>query len=728
MHLKSTRIRRGEKVYVYGQLVESYRREDGQPTQRVLANLGRLSELEISNLQVALGASRQQRAVVVPAAENGQGSCEVLDNLAWLDVAVVIGVLRRLGVDKILADVLPRGEAEVPDGDVVLSLVTQRCVAPGSKLAATEWFGRTSLPELLDFSPERFNNTRVHRALSGLEACEEALQARLASAISADHGPFSLLFLDLTDTWFVGRGPSLATRGKTKEGLYRRKIGISLLCDQDGYPLRWAVLEGRTQEARPMMEIATSLQSVDWARGVPLVFDRAMGASAHIEELLASKRPFVTALRRNEFDAYTDRLPWASVAELPWSGADAIAQAAEAVVKAGMTRVSDKRYVLDLGVVTRAMPVAPSARPMVNTSDKCHDRLTAARAMRADLDTKRAKNLTEAGLPHGLSAESACQAMRLLRLAQDVQESIIAGEAATLSIQDIYRLTRIDDPDAQRRAYDAVLDAARSNPDGRRAQKTGPLSAAPPLSEPEPSPPQVRAVVSFNPEQWVMQKETSDRRLAEIRTWTRRRNEAMREPGSKTTDASAATHAAHVYLEGLGLVEAFKVSTHMAEANGRIFPQLSIEPEPTRWSERQRFHGFQVIVARPDEALPPADLVAVYYSKDGVEKDFQTIKSVLSLRPVRHRTDEKVRAHVTVCMLALLVERAIERALKKTSTAASALDSLADIHLNRLMTPTSSTPVYAITRPKAEHLAILQALGLSALADNTKVTASLNPR
>lgn len=202
----------------------------------------------------------------------------------------------------------------------------------------------------------------------------------------------------------------------------------------------------------------------------------------------------------------------------------------------------------------------------------------------------------------------------------------------------------------------------------------------------------------------------------------------MREPASKTTDASAAKHAAHAFLEGLGLVEAFKVSTLMEEANGRTFPHLFIEPEPTEWSKRQRFHGFQVIVARPDETRPPADLVAVYYAKDGVEKDFQTIKSVLSLRPVRHRTNEKVRAHVTICMLALLVERAIERALKKTSTAVAALDSLADIHLNRLKTPTDSTPVYAITRPKAEHLAILQALGLSALADNTEVTASLNPR
>ena len=43
------------------------------------------------------------------------------------------------------------------------------------------------------------------------------------------HGPFATLFLDITDTWFVGDGPELAKRGKVKEGMVRHKIGIVLL-------------------------------------------------------------------------------------------------------------------------------------------------------------------------------------------------------------------------------------------------------------------------------------------------------------------------------------------------------------------------------------------------------------------------------------------------------------------------------------------------------------------
>ncbi len=116
MHLKVTRVKRGEKVYQYAQLVESYRRKDGMPTQRVIASLGRRSNLEIDNLRVALKASRADRAVILPEEGVATAGLEVLDNLAWLDVAVVLQVLRQLGVVDLLNQVLPADNAEVPAG------------------------------------------------------------------------------------------------------------------------------------------------------------------------------------------------------------------------------------------------------------------------------------------------------------------------------------------------------------------------------------------------------------------------------------------------------------------------------------------------------------------------------------------------------------------------------------------------------------------------------------
>jgi transposase len=727
VHLKITKVNRKGKVYQYAQLVEAYRREDGMATQRVVANLGARTDLEIANLRAALQASRGGRAVVLAEPKDPPVGFEVLDNLAWADVAVVIEVLRSLGVDRLLEEVLPREEAEVPDADVVMALVAQRCVAPDSKRSAVEWFGETGLPELLGLPLSRFNNTRVHRVLEGLEAAEEALQERLAAAMHARRGSFSLLFMDLTDTWFVGRGPSLATFGKTKEGLLRRKVGIALLCDELGHPLQWSVVEGRRHDSGPMKELAWKLQALPWARGVPLVLDRAMGATAHLEELLSTGQPFITALSRNEFDAYTDRVPGSALAEVAWNAPDAARLAAEAVQGAGMQRVRDDLYVLDLGVVTREQGRGAVVRPLVDGSDKCRDRMAMALAMQAALDSGRATTQTDAAAPFGLSVFLASKTLRLLRLAPDLQRAIADGEADSLTIRTLLDLTRTEDHDAQRTQFQAALDAARTQPDGRRARKTGSLRAAPPRPDVLPPAPALRAVVAFNPEQWIRQRENIDQLLGEIRAWTRRKNEALRGPGSKTSAAKLRQEAT-ARLARHHLVEACDVTITTQHVDGRDVLQVQIEPQPDAWTSRQRFFGFQVIVANPTDGRSAADLVAVYRSKDGVEKDFQTIKSVLCLRPVRHRTDTKVRAHVTLCMLALLVERVLDQAMQRQATGAAALDALADIRLNRIKTPAHALPVYTITRPKADHLAILRALDLTRLLDDAEVTASLYPR
>ena len=57
MHLQLTKVRSGRSTKRYARLVQSYRRDDGMPAQKVLANLGELSDQEVQNFRVALEAS-----------------------------------------------------------------------------------------------------------------------------------------------------------------------------------------------------------------------------------------------------------------------------------------------------------------------------------------------------------------------------------------------------------------------------------------------------------------------------------------------------------------------------------------------------------------------------------------------------------------------------------------------------------------------------------------------
>ncbi len=46
MHLKRNTVKKGGKVYEYAKIVQSVRREDGQVTQEVVKNLGRMKTEE----------------------------------------------------------------------------------------------------------------------------------------------------------------------------------------------------------------------------------------------------------------------------------------------------------------------------------------------------------------------------------------------------------------------------------------------------------------------------------------------------------------------------------------------------------------------------------------------------------------------------------------------------------------------------------------------------------
>jgi hypothetical protein len=66
----------------------------------------------------------------------------------------------------------------------------------------------------------------------------------------------------------------------------------------------------------------------------------------------------------------------------------------------------------------------------------------------------------------------------------------------------------------------------------------------------------------------------------------------------------------------------------------------------------------------PSEKMPTAAVVGAYKSLSHVERAFRSIKTVeLHIRPIHHRKEERVRAHVLLCMLAYYVEWHMRRAL-----------------------------------------------------------------
>ncbi len=61
-----------------------------------------------------------------------------------------------------------------------------------------------------------------------------------------------------------------------------------------------------------------------------------------------------------------------------------------------------------------------------------------------------------------------------------------------------------------------------------------------------------------------------------------------------------------------------------------------------------------------DDTLSPADVALGYKQLIEVEEAFRTLKHTLELRPVYHRLSRRIRAHVLLCWLALLLIRVAE--------------------------------------------------------------------
>ena len=69
--------------------------------------------------------------------------------------------------------------------------------------------------------------------------------------------------------------------------------------------------------------------------------------------------------------------------------------------------------------------------------------------------------------------------------------------------------------------------------------------------------------------------------------------------------------------------------------------------------------------SEPEERLSAEDAVRGYKSLSRVERLFRTLKGIdLRVRPIRHRTEARVRAHIFLCVLAYYVEWHMRQALR----------------------------------------------------------------
>jgi hypothetical protein len=143
-------------------------------------------------------------------------------------------------------------------------------------------------------------------------------------------------------------------------------------------------------------------------------------------------------------------------------------------------------------------------------------------------------------------------------------------------------------------------------------------------------------------------------------------------------------------------------------------------PAPKRgWTANTCWSPPTPITSDPD--LPAEDVALGYKNLLEAERGFRGLKSTLELRPVFNRLELRIRAHVLLCWLALLLIRVAERRTGQTWPAlARELDRL---HAVTLTGPTGT--LTQTTELTTAQQGILRACGVTARHDPGKVLLDL---
>jgi hypothetical protein len=79
---------------------------------------------------------------------------------------------------------------------------------------------------------------------------------------------------------------------------------------------------------------------------------------------------------------------------------------------------------------------------------------------------------------------------------------------------------------------------------------------------------------------------------------------------------------------------------------------------------RERACEGKYVIQTEEPNLSCVEAVASYKQLNEVERGFAHLKGLMEVRPVYHHTDDRVRAHVFVAALPLLLDRALEKRLR----------------------------------------------------------------
>src|ERR671922_321602 len=278
MHVAKIERRHGDRVYT-SQLVRRSIRDGKRVRHETIANVSKLPPEAIEALRRAL----RGEAVLSP------GERPSIENpLPAGHVEAALAMAGRLE----LARMIERRPSK--ERELVLAMVVQRVLCPGSKLSMARAFGRSTLAAELGL--EGADQDDLYGAMDWLIERQERIEDRLARRHLKDG---ELVLYDVSSSYFEGRSCELAKLGYSRDQKRGTpQIIYGLLCDKPGRPIAVEVFSGELHDDKTLPSQIAKLKARFELSRVAVVSDRGMVTKANLELMANSDGVgWITALK-----------------------------------------------------------------------------------------------------------------------------------------------------------------------------------------------------------------------------------------------------------------------------------------------------------------------------------------------------------------------------------------------------------------------------------------------
>jgi len=304
-------VKRGDKTYKYLQIVEAYR-DNGRTTQRVVANLGRLDQLDgkLDDLLVSLSKYAKR-----PFVRDDQIGCQAA--LPFGPVLLTRHLWDQMQLGEIVGKLCRWRRYKFDVAETAFVLVANRLCEPRSEHGLARWLEHTFVCDAKgkrwepDWLPaqqitkqqrvkvkhEQLN--RWYRTLDALlsvkDKIEQALYLRVRDLFSVK---VNLVFCDLTSMYFCRKSPvgRLRRHGHSKDGKSRQVQVVLGVVMANGFPIAHHVFEGNQAEKTTLQDVLTDVDQRFGLGHVLVVADRGLVSPKNLEYLAVSKFRYLLGL------------------------------------------------------------------------------------------------------------------------------------------------------------------------------------------------------------------------------------------------------------------------------------------------------------------------------------------------------------------------------------------------------------------------------------------------